>query len=66
MWPENLIVTISINNSYSRYCGAHVRDVAFILLACNISRRARQTHQQLSSQLTVSLRLEALQSWSCC
>lgn len=40
MWPENRIVTIYINNSYSRYYSAHVRDVAFNL-ACNVNFSAQ-------------------------
>jgi len=36
------IVTIYINNSYSRYYGAHVRDVAFNL-ACNVDFRREVT-----------------------
>lgn len=65
MWPENLswqyALTIHIHA-----ITAHMFAMSLsIWHATSISPRS-ETHQLLSSQLAVSLRLVVLQSWSCC
>ena len=64
MWPENL--------SWQYTLTIHIHAITAHMFAMSLSTHATlnptstDTHQQLSSQLAVFLRLLVLQSWSCC